>query len=1212
MNSVIEKIKAKYPDYANVPDDELTRLIGQKYPDYLSVPDFKSDFDRLIAATATPPAAAPAPAAQPASAPLVAGPVPPSVENKAMAAEMAQLREQNQGGTMAKVLGVAEKIVQPIADLATLPQRILRLPEQLAASLGQPTPYTADAPLVSPEAAKAAVEFVTPGGAASEGTAGKAAQELVAEFASGMTTPAMVGALLTGTKAPVPVGRYFQADMLSQVPASIAAIGKAETGKEQSKAILTTAANIGLPALIEKGITPKTVVVERAKEVGPATAAVISKEAGKEPSPAVSAPEPVVPPATAAGEIKPPISAESPAVIGPSVADITTGIEKVPDTKLSDLSKVSEQKNFLQKWFTAAGNLPKEVFDLWNQRGGKVSSETRKAAYAARELEGTLRQEFEISRASALARGIADVPKETIQQINDALQNKIDPNTLPEAIRGPVERLRDHVDSLSDEVIGELKTQGNEKLAATIEANKGVYLTRSYRIFDDPKYAKDIPEKLLGPVREQIARDLQENSKVPAPVESFYQQADVKLRELIADWSDKGLDKLFRQGKLGSKDLTLFMKRKDISPEMRALMGEYKDPVVNYVRSVTKMARFLGDQKFLNQVRANGLGKYLFEEGKAPAGFEHKLAADESSVMAPLNGLRTTKAIKDAFEGFGKSTVPEGVFWKAWFGLTAAAKTAKTVLSFLTQMRNLIGNPFFNVANGHFNFQDYGKAAMAQFADIAGDSKKWQTYYLDATKHRLVDESTPARELRDSLMDAGLRDPEAIDLESTGLKRVGRKVLQAPFRGYRIPDEMGKMVGWEAEKSTLSKAHPEWTEAQVKKEAAERVRNTYPTYSMVPEWVRQFRRQPLFGPFMTFAYEIFRTSYHSARYAAQDLSSGNAALVNAGTKRMVGMATALGGGAVLGALSRYGIGLTKDTEDDIRRFLPPWSDNAQLVFFSHDGTEVGYLNYSYLNPYSLMVDPIVAIAENNEQGIFERSVSSFAELIRPFTSEQMLAAAMADVARNKTERGKEVYNPQDSPDDKWRKATTHLATSIEPGSLYRLRNRIIPSFREDAPGLGRKLDPATEITAELTGLRLERFDFKDAIKFKTLAFARDERDSERIFKTEVLRNAPSGDAVATAYRAMEESRFKLWERFYGDIAAARRQGVDEDQIIEALTQSAFSRADRNALLEGTYRPRRLSRETQQWLESNQRPVPEDAIDAMAEELEARPFATQKP
>jgi hypothetical protein len=48
MSQVIDKIKEKYPAYAEVPDDQLTLKIAEKYPQYLDAdPEFKADYGRL-------------------------------------------------------------------------------------------------------------------------------------------------------------------------------------------------------------------------------------------------------------------------------------------------------------------------------------------------------------------------------------------------------------------------------------------------------------------------------------------------------------------------------------------------------------------------------------------------------------------------------------------------------------------------------------------------------------------------------------------------------------------------------------------------------------------------------------------------------------------------------------------------------------------------------------------------------------------------------------------------------------------------------------------------------------------------------------------------------------------------------------------------------------------------------------------------------------
>lgn len=68
-NAVIERVREKYPQYRDLPDDELTRKLGERYPVYLDQPDFKADFDRVtgVASPATLPPSPTEPVSKPAS-----------------------------------------------------------------------------------------------------------------------------------------------------------------------------------------------------------------------------------------------------------------------------------------------------------------------------------------------------------------------------------------------------------------------------------------------------------------------------------------------------------------------------------------------------------------------------------------------------------------------------------------------------------------------------------------------------------------------------------------------------------------------------------------------------------------------------------------------------------------------------------------------------------------------------------------------------------------------------------------------------------------------------------------------------------------------------------------------------------------------------------------------------------------------------------------
>jgi hypothetical protein len=47
MSDVLERLREKYPAYADTPDDELTKAIGTKYPQYLDDEGFKGDFEKV-------------------------------------------------------------------------------------------------------------------------------------------------------------------------------------------------------------------------------------------------------------------------------------------------------------------------------------------------------------------------------------------------------------------------------------------------------------------------------------------------------------------------------------------------------------------------------------------------------------------------------------------------------------------------------------------------------------------------------------------------------------------------------------------------------------------------------------------------------------------------------------------------------------------------------------------------------------------------------------------------------------------------------------------------------------------------------------------------------------------------------------------------------------------------------------------------------------
>ena len=96
-------------------------------------------------------------------------------------------------------------------------------------------------------------------------------------------------------------------------------------------------------------------------------------------------------------------------------------------------------------------------------------------------------------------------------------------------------------------------------------------------------------------------------------------------------------------------------------------------------------------------------------------------------------------------------------------------------------------------------------------------------------------------------------------------------------------------------------------------EAAKRIRDTYPTYSMVGKGLRQLRKFPLVGTFVSFPAEIIRTHFNTIKLAAQDLADPQMRV--AGARRMAGIAIASSVMYAAAQLSRVLVGIDDDEEE---------------------------------------------------------------------------------------------------------------------------------------------------------------------------------------------------------------------------------------------------------------------------------------------------------
>ncbi|MAD74578.1 MAG: hypothetical protein CML20_07295, partial [Rheinheimera sp.] len=372
-------------------------------------------------------------------------------------------------------------------------------------------------------------------------------------------------------------------------------------------------------------------------------------------------------------------------------------------------------KRQLSRWFMPGGNLPETVQQAKRGRDRDVAV-----------------HEFDVSMLVGKLNSAMKSAKINPDRLTDAQWSKYhefltgenDGKALNKSERDTLILMREHIDGLTKDYVASVNNKLHQRFAedgtldpkesARLEkmlGNMGKYLNRSYKAFDDPKWFEKIPTKVIDDARAYLMKQYEKDG---ATAKEAQQKAQVTMNEMVkTSTAYDSLGSFIAESKLGSKDLSTLIPRKDISPEIRALLGEYIDPRVNYAKSVSKMSAMIANDKLLSTIRDMGINNFIFEKDSRPPNATVQLAGEKSEVYAPLNGMWTTPEIKEAFEDAMGGERGEGWLEKA-IRLNGLIKYGKTVLSPTTAMRNVMSAYFFTVANGHFN-QKYMKQAVAAF-----------------------------------------------------------------------------------------------------------------------------------------------------------------------------------------------------------------------------------------------------------------------------------------------------------------------------------------------------------------------------------------------------------------------------------------------------------------------------------------------------------------
>jgi len=798
-----------------------------------------------------------------------------------------------------------------------------------------------------------------------------------------------------------------------------------------------------------------------------------------------------------------------------------------------------------QKNLSSRGLLPQTAFDSMIERDGQFGA----VEIDIRQLVGHYDLAIEEAYGDDISKAVG---------LDEALNTpvlELPSLGLAKNVQDAVAAMRAYIDGLSvdyaeilNQDIERLRSEGNDEATAKSEIlgivvnNMGRYANRSFRAFDDPNWNEAVPEQVILDAREYLASNGTVNPD---------QVINTILKEGTA-FDDMG--SFIAESKLGAKDLSILKKRQDIAPEIRALLGEYKDPRINFARSATKMSRLIYNDKFLKQVLVNGLDTFLFNQEDAPVNATKRIAEIGSKSMNPLNGYYTFPEVEQAFRDALDAQKLNGLY-KTIVQINGAVKYGKTIIAPTTVARNWMSASMFTIANGHFNWSKIGKSLEATNSYRTGMGD--QVAYLKRIKQLGVVYDNPyAGEMIKLLEDSNIDNLINPDGKIKGF-------FDGATRFYQYGDDFWKIVGFENEVQNFMELKGDSREAAEVK-AAERIRDTYPTYSLIGALPRKLRQFPLLGTFVSFPAEIIRTQANMLKYLRQDLADPD--MRPAALKRMAGMAMMSAGVYAAQAMAMSAFDVSEEEEEAIKLMAAPWAKNSNILVTGRDEKgRLEYLDLTHLDPYALYKRPLNAIMRDQPAG--EAILDASWEIMKPFLGWDISTATILQHINNEKASGSQIYNPADTFTNKVVDVYEHYEKGMGPSILQNAR-RMEKALSGEVSGSGKAYDVGDEMGA-LIGFRKTTFDPKTALHFKAYEFNEAKRNSTSLLTSSFRDpNGVSDGNLRDAFQRASDARKQAFKDMSKLVSASVSSGISPTQAMVILRSNGVTQKDAKALITG--------------------------------------------
>jgi hypothetical protein len=491
-----------------------------------------------------------------------------------------------------------------------------------------------------------------------------------------------------------------------------------------------------------------------------------------------------------------------------------------------------------------------------------------------------------------------------------------------------------------------------------------------------------------------------------------------------------------------------FSQRKNLPETIKALLGEERDPIIRFVDSALSLSniKYKGDMiyKIASQFKGTDFVKNNATRAEI-ASEEYRIVTDKFS---PLNGKYVHK---DVFEAITDPQLysAETAWFQTYLNILLLSRKTKVIYNVPTWRKNLTGGWYTMMANGVINpsfFSDMRRRTELLF-DKRTDPETEALLDLMA-QYGLLGQGVDAN-LIGAVNVMYTRPSTGSDMEylSTLEKLAERgKGIDSWLGGkYASVDDYTKLVVFRSEVESFAvklfdKKYSELSDSEkeaVHEQAAERVKQSTPTFSRLPPFYYKLARIPL-GDFLSFEFEAFRSftanfanGYEDIQKAIQDNTlspTQKAAYMKAGVSRLMGTAAVFGARiAVPTILAGLALGDDDDLEDDVKSLRPNWMEGHSIVptNITKDGMATVY-DYSMEDPYGTIFDVVT-------------DPLSFPSHMISMLNPNMAVTFLFNLWNSKDIYGKDIVNSYDGP----------FTKAYKYGG-YTLKSLIVPPFASSA------------------------------------------------------------------------------------------------------------------------------------------------------------------